>query len=126
MNQACLYHRANQVQRHDAEQIIKEYAQKFYWRFDGTDTLLDVGSGSGDVLMDFILPVMPCKFKRIVGLDLSPKMVNYAHNYYSKQENCDFRVLDIGTKENLPNDLYEQFDHVTSFYCLHWVQNQRY
>ncbi|TMW51282.1 hypothetical protein DOY81_003668, partial [Sarcophaga bullata] len=125
MNQACLYHKANQVQRHDAEQILKEYAQKLEWRLDGTDTLLDVGSGSGDVLMDFILPIMPEKFEKIVGTDLSPKMVNYARNYYRQHENCDFRVLDIGSEVNLPNDLREQFNHVTSFYCLHWVQNQR-
>ncbi|XP_037817110.1 juvenile hormone acid O-methyltransferase [Lucilia sericata] len=125
MNQACLYHRANQVQRHDAEQIIKEYANILQWRLDGTDALLDVGSGSGDVLMDFIYNIMPPKFERIVGSDISPKMVNYAKNCYYTHEKCDFRVLDIGTKNDIPNDMKEQFDHVTSFYCLHWIQNQR-
>ncbi|XP_065356806.1 juvenile hormone acid O-methyltransferase [Calliphora vicina] len=125
MNQACLYHRANQVQRHDAEQIIKEYSNILQWRSDGSDALLDVGSGSGDVLMDFIYTIMPPKFKRIVGSDISPKMINYAKNVYNLKERCDFRVLDIGTERDIPNDMKQQFDHVTSFYCLHWIQNQR-
>ncbi|KAM7351815.1 juvenile hormone acid methyltransferase isoform 1-T1 [Cochliomyia hominivorax] len=125
MNQACLYHRANQVQRHDAEEIIKEYAKTLQWRLDGTDALLDVGSGSGDVLMDFIYTIMPENFERIVGSDISPKMMSYAKNCYHTQEKCDFRVLDIETDKDIPNDMREQFDHVTSFYCLHWIQNQR-
>ncbi|KAM7351816.1 juvenile hormone acid methyltransferase isoform 2-T2 [Cochliomyia hominivorax] len=124
MNQACLYHRANQVQRHDAEEIIKEYAKTLQWRLDGTDALLDVGSGSGDVLMDFIYTIMPENFERIVGSDISPKMMSYAKNCYHTQEKCDFRVLDIETDKDIPNDMREQFDHVTSFYCLHWIQNQ--
>lgn len=126
MNQACLYHRANQVQRHDAEQIIKEYFNRLQWRLDGCDSLLDVGSGSGDVLMDFIYTIMPVKFDRIVGSDISPKMINYAKKCYNLQKKCEFRVLDISTDWGVPNDMKEQFDHVTSFYCLHWIQNQRY
>ncbi|XP_073822305.1 juvenile hormone acid methyltransferase [Musca autumnalis] len=125
MNQACLYHRANAVQRYDAEQIIQEYAEKFEWRHDGLDCLLDVGTGSGDVLMDFIYPIMPKQFSRVVGSDISRKMVQFARTCYSSEKQCSFRVLDIGTKENLPEDLVGSFDHVTSFYCLHWIQNQR-
>ncbi|XP_055855264.1 juvenile hormone acid O-methyltransferase isoform X2 [Episyrphus balteatus] len=124
MNQAKLYLRANNVQRHDAQQIIQEFSNVFQWRLDGKDSLLDVGSGSGDVLMDFLYPVVPKDFKKIVASDISSKMVRHGKKTYSHIDNVDFKVLDIGT-ETLPKEFINEFDHVTSFYCLHWVQNQR-
>lgn len=125
MNQASLYQRANEVQRRDAKQILSEYASMIQWRYDGNDSLLDVGTGSGDVLMDFIYPLMPRQFKRLVGTDVSRKMVDFARKNYLNYDNCEFYTLDIGSEELLPKNFHGQFDHVTSFYCLHWVQNQR-
>ncbi|XP_075150090.1 juvenile hormone acid methyltransferase [Haematobia irritans] len=125
MNQACLYHRANEVQRHDAEEIIREFAERLEWRLDGSDSLLDVGCGSGDVLMDFIYPIMPKQFERLVGTDISNKMIKFAQNCYSSYGHCEFKQLDIATEDKLPQDLQGAFDHVTSFYCMHWIQDQR-
>lgn len=125
MNHPCMYQKGNKLQRHDAEQIIKEYSHRLQWRFDGRDTLLDIGTGPGDVLIDFIYAIMPKQFGRIVGSDVSPKMIDYAQDVYKSYGKCEFKVLDIGTEKDLPNDMREQFDHVTSFYCLHWIQNQK-
>lgn len=126
MNKPRLYHRAYEIQRHDAEETIKEYSNIFKWRLDGCDALLDIGSGTGDVLMDFIYTIMLPKFEKVMGSDISTEMVNYAKNSYHTKKKCDFRVFDIGTEKDISNDMMEQFDHVTSFYCLHWIQNQRY
>ncbi|KAH8377540.1 hypothetical protein KR093_005879 [Drosophila rubida] len=122
MNQASLYQRANQVQRHDAKLILDEYSSKLQWRSDGQDSLLDVGSGSGNVLMDFVYPLLPKSYEQLVGTDISSKMVGYANNCYQRYERTQFQVLDIGC-DRLPDQLKGRFDHVTSFYCLHWVQN---
>lgn len=122
MNQASLYQRANQVQRHDAKLILDEYSSILQWRSDGQDSLLDVGSGSGNVLMDFVYPLLPKSYEQIVGTDISSKMVGYANNCYQRYARTQFQVLDIGC-ERLPDQLRGRFDHVTSFYCLHWVQN---
>ncbi|XP_017134068.1 juvenile hormone acid O-methyltransferase [Drosophila elegans] len=121
MNQASLYQHANQVQRHDAKLILDEFASTLQWRSDGEDALLDVGSGSGNVLMDFVRPLLP-KRGQLVGTDISSQMVGYASKYYQGEERTRFQVLDIGC-ERLPEELKARFDHVTSFYCLHWVQN---
>ncbi|KAH8266626.1 hypothetical protein KR018_003824 [Drosophila ironensis] len=123
MNQASLYQHANQVQRHDAKLILDEFASTLQWRPDGEDTLLDVGSGSGNVLMDFVRPLLPIR-GQLVGTDISSQMVGYASKHYQGEERTRFQVLDIGC-EMLPPELGGQFDHVTSFYCLHWVQNLR-
>ncbi|KAI8042966.1 juvenile hormone acid O-methyltransferase [Drosophila gunungcola] len=121
MNQASLYQHANQVQRHDAKLILDEFASTLQWRSDGEDALLDVGSGSGNVLMDFVRPLLP-KRGQLVGTDISSQMVGYASKHYQGEERTRFQVLDIGC-ERLPEELSARFDHVTSFYCLHWVQN---
>lgn len=131
MNQASLYSRANELQRHDAQQILSEYSSMFSWRQDGQDTLLDIGTGSGDVLMELIYPLMPDSFKYLIGCDISPKMINHAQQSYKSDQKCHFRVLDI-SKEVPPNreqtgsGYAGKFDHITSFYCLHWIRNQRY
>ncbi|KAH8352690.1 hypothetical protein KR084_005686 [Drosophila pseudotakahashii] len=121
MNQASLYQHANQVQRHDAKLILDEFASTLQWRADGEDSLLDVGSGSGNVLMDFVRPLLPIR-GQLVGTDISSQMVGYASKHYQREERTRFQVLDIGC-ERLPEELSGGFDHVTSFYCLHWVQN---
>ncbi|KAL9926951.1 juvenile hormone acid O-methyltransferase-like [Glossina fuscipes fuscipes] len=125
MHRAALYQRANVLQRRDAEQILKEYSNSLQWHLDGHDSLIDIGSGPGDVFKDFIYPLMPSNFGKLVGSDISPKMCKHALKAFKFDERCDFRILDIATEEELPNDLKGQFDHVTSFYCLNWVQNQR-
>ncbi|XP_013113388.1 juvenile hormone acid O-methyltransferase-like [Stomoxys calcitrans] len=125
MNNPALYKKANEVQRHDSEIIIAEYAPKMKWRYDGSDSLIDLGSGSGDVLMDFIYPRMPKNFHRLVCSDINPKMVKSASDQYGHIKGTEFRVLDMATQLNLPSDLQEQFDHVVSFYAMMWVENQR-
>ncbi|EDV33538.1 uncharacterized protein Dana_GF24959 [Drosophila ananassae] len=121
MNQASLYQNANQVQRHDAKLILDEFASTLQWRSDGEDALLDVGSGSGNVLMDFVKPLLPIG-GQLVGTDISSQMVGFASKHYQGEERTRFQVLDIGC-DKLPQELRGSFDHVTSFYCLHWVQN---
>ncbi|TDG45107.1 hypothetical protein AWZ03_008445 [Drosophila navojoa] len=124
MNLASLYQRANEVQRHDAKLILSEYASILQWRSDGQDSLLDVGSGPGNVLMDFVHPLLPKSFEQLVGTDVSMQMVRYANKCYERYARTQFQVLDIGCEE-LPEQFKGRFDHVTSFYCLHWVQNLR-
>lgn len=125
MHNAELYQDANKMQRRDAEQLIKEYANILKWRPDGSDSILDIGCGSGDVTIDFVLPILPKNFRRLTGFDLSDEMVEYARNKYANPR-ITFEQFDIGVhleKQELRD--VEPFDHVVSFYCLHWVQNQR-
>lgn len=124
MHKAALYHQSNGLQRRDAEQIINEYAQILQWRSDGGDSILDIGCGSGDVTIDYLLPILPQNYRRMTGVDLSGDMVEYARKQYGNSR-ISFEQFDIGIdlEKQLLREI-EPFDHIVSFYCLHWVQNQ--
>ncbi|XP_026465527.1 juvenile hormone acid O-methyltransferase-like [Ctenocephalides felis] len=124
MIEADLYSRSNISQRRDAKEIIKEFAPRIHWSLNGRDTLLDIGCGTGDVTVDFVVPIMPKDYERIVGGDLSTEMIEYAKRRYAAMPRLEFRTMDVG-KDALCKQIRERFHHVTSFYCLHWVQNQK-
>ena len=75
MNEANLNSRTNNMQRRDAKQIIEEFSNILQWRLDGKDSFLDVGSGSGDVLMDLLYPIVPKDFSKFFGSDILSKIV---------------------------------------------------
>lgn len=124
MHKAALYQRSNGLQRRDAEQVLNEFSSVFQWRIDGCDSLLDIGCGTGDVTIDFILPILPINFSRLIGVDLSDDMVKFAREQYSYPR-ISFEKFDFGLElqKQLMRHI-EPFDHITSFYCLHWIQNQ--
>lgn len=125
MNKPNLYHRANGLQRRDAEEILDEFGHLLKWREDGKDSLLDVGSGCGDVLVDFVIPLIPQNFVIILGTDISEQMVRFARKIYSGRKNVSFDRLDIGGDVQQFMSKWGRFNHITSFYCLHWIRNQR-
>uniref|UniRef100_A0A0K8TS48 Putative juvenile hormone acid methyltransferase n=1 Tax=Tabanus bromius TaxID=304241 RepID=A0A0K8TS48_TABBR len=123
MNQPKLYARANSVQRRDAKQILEEFADIIRWRTDKRDSLLDIGCGSGDVTMDYIVPLMPPTFSCVVGSDISDPMIRYANKQFQNSK-ISFVQMDINSdSETVRKRIPQSFDHVTSFYCLHWVKN---
>ncbi|XP_038118763.1 juvenile hormone acid O-methyltransferase [Culex quinquefasciatus] len=124
MNKPNLYHRANGLQRRDAEEILDEFGHLLKWREDGKDSLLDVGSGCGDVLVDFVIPLIPQNFVIILGTDISEQMVRFARKIYSGRRNVSFDRLDIGGDVQQFMSKWGRFNHITSFYCLHWIRNQ--
>ena len=138
MNNAKLYHKSNTVQKRDANQILDEFSHLFNWRCDGTDSLLDIGTGTGDLLVEYIIPKMPLTFAKAIGVDVSEEMTRYASEKY-RNKHVDFYTVDIESdlfaveinySKKIKSFLSESmelgnYDFITSFYCLHWIQNQR-
>uniref|UniRef100_A0A1I8NP59 Methyltransferase type 12 domain-containing protein n=1 Tax=Stomoxys calcitrans TaxID=35570 RepID=A0A1I8NP59_STOCA len=124
MNNPELYISANDVQRHDADVVVKKFSSKMQWHPKGEDTLIDLGSGSGDVLMDIVYPRIPKNFQRIVCTDVNPTMISYARQKFGHVKGVEFETLDMAT-DTLPEQLKGQFDHVTSFYALMYARTQR-
>lgn len=110
------------MQRVTVKQIIDEFASRFNWRDDGQDSLLDIGCGIGDVTADYILPILPQKFTRLVAADISESMLCVARINLQNSK-VFFETIDIGITLDL-GVWTTPFDHITSFYCLHWVPDQ--
>lgn len=122
MNNANLYKKSNVLQKRDAKSVTDEFANLFNWRWDGSDALLDIGCGAGDVLFELVLPKIPINTKA-VGVDISKEMIKYANENYSN-EYLKFFKVDIEDSKLSPLQP-SSFNFITSFYALHWIQNQR-
>ncbi|XP_046962811.1 juvenile hormone acid O-methyltransferase [Vanessa cardui] len=120
MNNAELYQKSNTLQKRDALQCLEEYAKKIKWKNDG-DTVIDIGCGDGSVTTSVLKKFIPNNCKRIVGCDISEKMVQFANEHHAS-DHTSFTVLDI--EGDLPNELRGNFDHAFSFYTLHWIKHQ--
>lgn len=121
MNQAILYSKYNALQKTDVNFVLENYLRLINWREN--DAILDVGCGSGDVTTKLLLPRIPCAFKKLVGVDLSEEMVRFAASQ-NTHPNVSFCQMNIERKD-IPETLEESFQHIFSFYALHWIQEQR-
>lgn len=132
MNNAKLYNKSNSLQKKDAQEIMDEFSHLL--EENSNVTLLDIGCGAGDVLVDVILPKFQNKFISVVGVDISKEMIKYASEKY-RNKFLKFLKVDIEsdflssktlkTTPNMGQLKPESFSFITSFYCLHWIQNQR-
>ncbi|XP_075974807.1 juvenile hormone acid O-methyltransferase-like [Anticarsia gemmatalis] len=119
MNKPELYNASNEIQRESAFQCLSEYAQRIKWNKTG-DTAIDIGCGDGSVSV-IVKKFTPYSYKKFVACDISEQMVKFASQRYG-DEDIAFRVLNI--EGEIPQELTGAFNHVFSFYALHWVKNQ--
>lgn len=124
MNRPELYAQVNQIQRRDAQKMLEEFADKIKWRSDGNDSILDAGCGSGDVTVDLLLPILPKNFQRLVGIDISQQMIDYARKTQIHPK-LSFEQFDLCMDlENHPLNSLKPFDHIFSFYVFHRVPDK--
>ncbi|CAN7996965.1 unnamed protein product [Ixodes pacificus] len=85
---------------------------------------LDLGCGTGDFTRDHILPrYSPCR--RIVGADVSIEMIEFARKNFPHPKIC-YDLLDISASDVTDfAQKHGQFDRVFSFFCLHWMKDQK-
>uniref|UniRef100_T1IRK8 Methyltransferase domain-containing protein n=1 Tax=Strigamia maritima TaxID=126957 RepID=T1IRK8_STRMM len=121
MEDAELYANSNAFQKRDTSMVLSEFMPLMNWSND--DEILDVGAGSGDVTRNLLWPGC-VKFDRIVGIDRSQKMVNYAREHF-ENERLSFEQMDIADAVQPINVFPRGFTKIFSFFCLHWIQKQR-
>lgn len=125
MNDVPLYHRYTEISRRDSLESLQDYANKINWCPDGCDAVLDAGCGPGDITSSIILPFLPPKFSRLMGVDISDKMIDYARklNTHPKLSFQQFNLNEPLEQQSLAG--VEPFNHIFSSYCLQWVSNPK-
>src|SRR5690349_1033039 len=71
---------------------------------------LEIGCGTGSFTR-----LLAQRFRRVVALDLSPRMIEIAREQSQHYPNIDFQVADVMTREFSP----EQFGCIASIATLH-------
>jgi juvenile hormone acid methyltransferase len=90
------------------------------------DQVLDLGCGPGSVTTEVLMPRLPADFSLLVGADLSAEMVQYASKTYTHSK-LRFTQFDLAKDLEITSQLLPSgFDKIFSFYCLHWIPEQRY
>jgi trans-aconitate methyltransferase len=85
--------------------------------FEGVKTLLDVGCGDGKITAALARSL---PYGEIIGVDLSPSMIDFAKAAFSGYSNLTFSVQDAAKI-----DYYKKFDRITSFTVMQWVLDQK-
>lgn len=120
-----MFYLTKYLSQHDSRQTLEDYASSFKWCANGGDSVLDAGCGPGDVTAEVVLPFLPENFKRLVGADISIEMVEFCRKTH-KHPKLSFEQFNIELElEKQPFSSIEPFDHIVSFYCMHFVQNQK-
>lgn len=110
------YHNNSKWQKSTAIELFQDFAN--HQDFKGTETLIDVCSGDGK-----ITATMAEYFPNgsVIGTDASSKMVEFAKANYAKDApNLSFETINAN---QLP--FKNQADVITSFTCMHLIENQK-
>jgi ubiquinone/menaquinone biosynthesis C-methylase UbiE len=102
--------------------LQEKWAQKFFFNvheFKGDEKVLDIGSGDGKLTSK-----LAKNAANTIGIDNSPSMVDKAKkDYGDANAKLDFVQQDASDSSFYKKHI-KQFDLITSFTALHWVEDQ--
>ncbi|XP_014487893.1 PREDICTED: juvenile hormone acid O-methyltransferase-like, partial [Dinoponera quadriceps] len=108
------------LQKYHVIALIEEFEEELKTM---SGTCMDIGCGPGDITKNIVLPALD-KSAVMIGTDILEDMINCANKKYSEDARIIFEVLDVQTKY-LPKKYISEFNHIFSFYALHWCSDIR-
>ncbi len=105
------YAKNSESQKSSAEKFINGI------NLQGVTSVLDVGCGDGKITaaMAKALPD-----GEVIGIDISPSMIDFAHSAFSNYSNLTFLVQGAAQV-----NFHQKFDLITSFTVMQWVLEQK-
>lgn len=88
-----------------------------HWPFKGNENVLDIGCGVGSISAVIAKKYVPNG--SVLGIDLSEDMINFAKKTHNLK-NLKFESMNASDVCYL-----NEFDLITSFYCIHWIKDQQ-
>lgn len=120
MHEPELFEKLNKGTRDGTKAALAKYGHLIKWKPDHSDTILDVGCGPGNVLMDIILPQFKGMYSTCYATDISERMIDFAGKKYEDREDVKFLILDI-TKVSGFLQTHGHVDHVVSTFVMHYI-----
>lgn len=90
---------------------------------DNSCRIMDIGCGSGRVLLEVLEPLLPKYYTEIIGTDISNEMITFCKNL-KRDRRISFEILDIETQE-IPQKFQNNFDFLFSCFVLHYIRDLR-
>ncbi|KAF5290681.1 hypothetical protein FQR65_LT01971 [Abscondita terminalis] len=122
MNNPELFLKYKQFGINGSEKMLEKHINLLVQNHEHPVTLVDIGSGPGNISNDVLLPLFKIPVDKVIGFDVSEKMVNFANATYGN-EILSFKHVDVGGKA--PEEFNSYFDFVFSFWTLQWFRDQR-
>ncbi|KAL1467641.1 hypothetical protein MTO96_042025 [Rhipicephalus appendiculatus] len=122
----------DEVRIHDQKpsaQLLKNWQASFFTgrKEDGksNEQYLEIGCGPGNFTRHYLLPLCPPSMRRLVAVDNSYPMVDYASREHGHPK-IEHRMLDIAIDDEVSQfiEAEGQFDRVYSFLTLHWIHDK--
>ncbi len=116
------YAKNSESQKSSADDFLKKMqegakAAASFSTFKGNEVILDVGCGDGKITAAIASKVPQGK---VVGIDISPSMIDFAKKAFPADSNLTFQVQDAASL-----DYHEEFDLIASFTVMQWVTKQQ-
>jgi ubiquinone/menaquinone biosynthesis C-methylase UbiE len=110
------YKNNSKLQQFFSSELIKKFIIESP-HFKNSHRILDIGCGDGKITRN-LADLVPKG--QVIGTDISEKMIDFCikENLSSPKNNLGYMLMDAEK-----NIFQYQFDIITSFFCLHWVQN---
>lgn len=108
---ADYYVKHSSLQNNLAKEILGSY------QFNQYAHILDVGCGDGRITAEL---AGYAKQGRVLGIDASPGMIEFASRNFPKVEFPNLDFLQMMAEEV---NFSQQFDLIVSFSCFHWLKN---
>lgn len=123
MHQPEIFEKMNKPTRDGATLALQKYGHLIEWGSDNQDTIIDIGTGPGNVLMGIILPFFDGKFSKAFGTDVTEEMVGHCKKKYASEKNVEFLVLDILGDDDFAKK-HGEVNHAVSTFVIHWLPDQ--